>query len=149
VAFSRPAARLALGAALVAPLAITLPAQAEPAPKVQFVRVNFFIPGSDQDGEYIVIRNTTRQPIELKKWFLRDTSGVTYTFGDVTLGPRKRLTIRSGKGKDTSAVLYWGLTSSVWDNQDTASLYNAALREVDSCSWEVSPTTRTEHFFCL
>ncbi|MBB6350051.1 lamin tail domain-containing protein [Nonomuraea muscovyensis] len=133
---------LAAGTAAAALLALT-PAARAAAPAVQFTKVHYDSPGSDRggnaslNGEYAVLKNTTRAPIQLEKWILRDKNGFKYRFPRFTLRPGRSVTVRSGKGTDTSTVLYWGRGWYVWNNTgDTAGVYRAAdLKKIDTCSW--------------
>ncbi|MGW0806635.1 lamin tail domain-containing protein [Nonomuraea sp. NPDC002799] len=132
----------AITAAAVLPLAAT-PAHAA-TPAVQFVKVFYDSPGSDRggntslNGEYAVLRNTTKQAVQLENWILRDDTGYKYTFHAFTLKPGKSVTVRSGQGTDTTTVLYWGRKWYVWNNDgDTAGLYRASdLKKIDACGWQ-------------
>ncbi|WP_081937797.1 lamin tail domain-containing protein [Streptosporangium roseum] len=89
-------------AAALAVLAPAVPAQAAALPAVQITKVYYDSPGSDLrsnaslNGEYVTIKNTTRQAIDLAGWTLRDKTGYTYTFGDdVLLGASESVTSSS------------------------------------------------------
>ncbi|MDF5758988.1 lamin tail domain-containing protein [Spongiactinospora sp. TRM90649] len=148
---------VALGCAVVAlaVLAPVSPAGATAAPKVMFTRVHFDSPGSDRggnqslNGEYAVIKNTTRSRINLEGWILRDANGFKYEFGPVALKAGKQLVIRSGQGDDTGTTVYWNRRWYVWNNdKDTATLYNVARRKVDQCSWRVSASSGPDYTLC-
>ncbi|MFD9948029.1 lamin tail domain-containing protein [Nonomuraea sp. NPDC059023] len=74
---------LACAAALVTTAA---PAQAA-VPKIQLVKVYYDSPGVDRrsnsslNGEYAVVRNTTRAALDLEGWTIADQTGYWYTFG--------------------------------------------------------------------
>ncbi|TMR15482.1 lamin tail domain-containing protein [Nonomuraea turkmeniaca] len=128
-------------AAVVLPLAST-PTQAA-IPVVEFVKVYYDSPGSDRggntslNGEYAVIRNTTKKSIQLEKWILRDVTGYKYRFPRFTLKPGKSVTVRTGQGTDSTTTLYWGRKWYVWNNTgDAAGLYRGSdLKKIDTCSW--------------
>lgn len=128
-------------AAVVLPSAGT-PAQAA-TPVVQIVKVYYDSPGSDRggnvslNGEYAVLRNMSRQSIQLQNWILRDETGYKYRFPSFTLKPGKSVTVRSGQGSNTSTTLYWGRKWYVWNNDgDTAGLYRGSdLKKIDGCTW--------------
>lgn len=128
-------------AAAILPLAAT-PAQAA-TPVVEIVKVFYDSPGSDRggnaslNGEYAVLRNTTRKSIQLERWILRDKTGYKYRFPRFTLRPGKTVTVRSGQGTDTRTTLYWGRKWYVWNNDgDRASLYRGSdLKKIDACDW--------------
>jgi hypothetical protein len=129
--------------AAVCAAAVVVPAlPAEAAPTVRFREVYYNSPGSDTgsntslNGEWIQIGNYGSTSRSLRGWTVRDKSGHTYTFGTFTLGARKIVTLRTGKGSNTQSTRYWGLSSYVWNNSgDTAYLRNSAGTSVDSCSW--------------
>ncbi|GAA2097182.1 lamin tail domain-containing protein [Actinomadura alba] len=127
----------ACGAGLVA-----FAAPAEAASVIQIYRVYYNSPGSDTgsntslNGEWVQLKNTSRTSRSLKSWKLKDKTGYTYTFGTFTLGAGKYVTVRTGKGTNTTTNRYWGRSWYVWNNTgDTAYLRNSAGTLMDSCSW--------------
>ncbi|GAA4198611.1 lamin tail domain-containing protein [Microbispora amethystogenes] len=137
-----------LAAAVTVPL-LAAPAQAA-TPAVQITKIYYDSPGSPDtgsnsslNGEYVQIRNTTRKVVSLKGWTMRDKTkqaGHVYTFGAFTLKPGKTVTLRTGKGKNTSTTLYWGRSGNtfayIWNqDKDTAYLHNAGGKLIDSCSY--------------
>lgn len=132
---------LAFGAAVLAavPL-VAVPAHAA-VPKVQITQIRYNSPGPDRGGnaslnaEYIRFKNTTRKPIDLTGWTLRDNAW-RYTFENVVLRPGKTITLHSGRGRDSTSHLYWGRRWYVWNNdKDVARLEDADGRLVDKCSY--------------
>ncbi|SEG36376.1 Lamin Tail Domain [Nonomuraea solani] len=131
--------------AAVTVFCVALPAQAA-APAIQIVKIYYDSPGADLrsngslNAEYVTLLNTTKRAIDLEGWTVRDKTGYTYEFGpDVLLGPKKRITLRSGQGGDGTASVYWNRKQYVWNNdQDTAYVRNPAGRPVDSCSYKAS-----------
>jgi hypothetical protein len=148
--------RLALCSATLAALTSLIaphPAEAA-APRVEFTKIHFDGPGPDRggnkslNGEYVVIKNTTRKAIDLEGWTLTDAARFKYTFAAVTLKAGKQVTIRSGQGKDTT-TLYWNRKWYVWNNdKDTATLRDDRGRRVDVCSWKVTPRTSKGYTPC-
>lgn len=145
---------LAVAAALSAVvLAPALPAQAAAVPAIQITKVYYDSPGSDLrsnaslNGEYVTILNTTRRPIDLEGWTIRDKTGYQYEFGpDVVLGAKKKITLRSGTGSDGTSTVYWGRRAYVWNNdKDTAYIRNASAKLIDSCSYN---STRVDYINC-
>ncbi|MET7329225.1 lamin tail domain-containing protein [Nonomuraea sp. NPDC005650] len=132
----------AIGVTAVAlPLAATSAQAATPV--VQIVKVYYDSPGSDRggnvslNGEYAVLRNMSRQSIQLANWILRDKTGYKFIFPSFTLKPGKSVTVRSGQGSNTATTLYWGRKWYVWNNDgDTAGLYRGGdLKKIDVCAW--------------
>lgn len=122
-------------------LTTAVPAQAA-TPVAQFVRVWYDSPGSDfrsnasLNAEYVIIKNTTKKPLDLEGWILRDETGYKYVFGDVTVKAGKKIIVRTGQGEDTTTTLYWGRKQYVWNNDgDTATLRNATGKKIDTCGW--------------
>ncbi|MFD1940065.1 lamin tail domain-containing protein [Nonomuraea mangrovi] len=142
---------LALIAALTASTAF---APSSAAPAVQITKVYYDSPGVDRrsntslNGEYVTILNTTRRPVDLEQWTIKDKTGYTYTFGpDAVLGPGKKLTLRTGQGSDTPSTSYWGRRAYVWNNdKDIAYLRDPDGKLIDSCSYNSS---RTDYRNCL
>ena len=132
----------AAATALLASVMVAAPAQAA-NPAVMFTKVYFDSPGSDRggntslNGEYVVLKNTTKKAIQLEKWILRDNTGYKYRFPRLTLKPGKTVTVRSGQGDDGTSTLYWQRKWYVWNNDgDTAGIYRSSdLKKIDTCSW--------------
>ncbi|HEY9371022.1 lamin tail domain-containing protein [Streptomyces sp.] len=132
----------AAAAGVVATALVASPAQAA-TPAVMFTKVYYDSPGSDRggntslNGEYVVVKNTTRKAIQMEQWVLRDKNGFKYRFPRFTLKPGKQVTVRSGQGKDSSTTLFWQRKWYVWNNTgDTAGIYRGSdLKRIDVCSW--------------
>ncbi|AWS45919.1 lamin tail domain-containing protein [Streptosporangium sp. 'caverna'] len=147
---------LALSAAAVAAsvLVPVVPAHAAALPAIQLVKIYYNSPGSPDNGanislngEYAQIKNTTRKAVNLKGWTLRDKTRAAdhiYTFGTFTLGAGKTVTIRTGKGTNTTTNLYWGRGGQgtfnyIWNQaSDAAYVRNASGKLIDSCSYNSS-----------
>ena len=136
---------ISISAAAVTAFAVVaaVPAPAEAAGGIVITKVYVNSPGSDDgsnaslNAEYVTIKNTGTKGKSLKGWTLRDESSHVYTFGTFTLGAGKTVTVRSGKGSNTSATRYWQKTWYAWNNSggDSARLRNASGSAVDKCSW--------------
>ena len=121
------------------PYTITVKAPVSP---IQLGRLQYDSPGTDRatnvsiNGEYVVIQNRGTTARALTGWTVRDAQKHVYKFGAFTLGAKKSMVLRTGKGRNTSTTRYWGLTYHVWDNKgDKAYLRNAAGAAIDYCSW--------------
>ncbi|GIE94053.1 lamin tail domain-containing protein [Paractinoplanes rishiriensis] len=121
----------------------TPPKPATPAVgSVQFTRIQYNAPGTDKtttkslNGEWFRVTNKTKKAISLKGWTVRDAANHVYTFGTFTLGAGKSITVRTGKGTNTSTYRYWGRKGHVWNNGgDTAILRTNAKKTIDTCRW--------------
>ncbi|MFG3436997.1 lamin tail domain-containing protein [Nonomuraea sp. NPDC047897] len=126
------------------------PAQAA-APTVKISRIWYDSPGSPDsganssvNGEYVQVKNTGRSAVNLRGWTVRDQTtraDHVYTFGTFTLRAGKTVTLRTGKGRDTSTTLFWGRSGGgtyayIWNQtKDTGYLRDARGRLVHSCSY--------------
>ncbi|TQS13650.1 lamin tail domain-containing protein [Microbispora hainanensis] len=132
--------------------AVSQPAHAA-GPAVQITKIYFDSPGSPDNGansslngEYVQIKNTTKKAVGLKDWTVRDDtkrSDHVSTFGRFTLGAGKTVTLRTGRGKNTSTTVYWGRSGGtlayIWNQtKDKAFLRNASGKLVDSCAYNSS-----------
>ncbi|MEU8383027.1 lamin tail domain-containing protein [Streptosporangium sp. NPDC048865] len=151
-------------AVLAVALFPVVPAQAAAAsaiPAVQFTKIYYNSPGSPDNGannslngEWAQLRNTTRKAINLRGWTLRDKTSApdhVYMFGAFTLGAGKTVTVRTGKGTDTSTTRYWGRSGGtfayIWNQaSDTGYVRDPSGKLVDSCSYNSS---RVESVSCL
>ncbi|ATG56136.1 hypothetical protein CFK41_16150 [Brachybacterium ginsengisoli] len=144
-----------LAALVVAtPLAIAPPA-AEAAVKkpLDIVTIHYDPAGKDYSKnslyvkEYIQVKNTGTKTLTLTGYVLRDNGPQKFAFPKGTkIAPGKTLTIRSGKGTNTSSTLYWNKSSYIWNNTgDTARLYNAKSTLLESCKYKggVHKATKT------
>lgn len=140
--------RRALFALLCAAAMLTFtvtPAQA--VSPIQFGKVYYDSSGSDTgsntslNAEYIVLKNISTTSRSLTGWTVRDATGYIYKFGTFTLGGGKSVTIRTGKGTNTTTTRYWGRTWYVWNNTgDKAYLRNASGTSMDYCAWTSTGT---------
>ncbi len=91
--------------------------------------------GTDYNGEYVVVQNSTTATLPLGGWLLEDAAGNTYAFPGQDLGAGQSVTVHSGAGTNTSADLYaaWGWT---WNNGgDTAELIAPNGTVADTCTY--------------
>jgi hypothetical protein len=151
--FMRYARTLSAAVATVATGLVLLPIQAQAATgSVHLYKIYYDSPGTDSrstaslNGEYVQVRNTTAKAVSLKGWTLVDASKHTYTFGTYSLGKGKTVTVRTGKGTNTAANRYQGLTGYVWNNdKDTATLKKSTGAKVDTCSYN---SARVDYKMC-
>ncbi|MFJ9079453.1 lamin tail domain-containing protein [Streptomyces sp. NPDC102278] len=115
-------------------------------PRVEISRVQADAPGRDDrsnrslNGEWVEIRNTTRQAVNLRGWTLRDSDGNRYRFNEVRIGGRATIRVHTGSGRDSGTDLFQGKRDHVWDNRaDTATLRDDRNRTVDTESWGAPP----------
>jgi hypothetical protein len=123
-------------------LSIALASPAQAASAIQFGRIQYDPSGADTHSntqinrEYVVIKNLGTTSKSLKGWTVRDNQSHVYTFGTLTLGAGRSVTLHTGKGTNTTTNRYWGLGWYVWNNTgDKATLRNASSGTLDTCSW--------------
>ncbi len=94
-------------------------------------------PGDDNanlNGEWLDIRNTGDEPLDLSGWTVKDESAThRHTFDEgTTVAAGATLRLHTGCGEDTATERYWCMTgSAVWNNSgDTAFLLDAEGRTV-------------------
>ncbi|MEE1927419.1 lamin tail domain-containing protein [Streptomyces sp. TRM 70351] len=144
---------IAAATAVVAAAGLALiPVPAQAAGSVHLYKVYYDSPGSDRgansslNAEYVQIRNTTGASVQLRGWTLTDAVNHRYTFGTFTLAKGKTVTVRTGKGTNTSVNRYQGRAWYVWNNdKDTATLRRANGTRVDVCSYN---STRADYRMC-
>jgi len=122
------------GAAPAAPIATdggrTTTTTGTPTSRLAVTRIHADASGDDfqnLNDEYVVLKNTGTQPLDLSQWTLQDEAGHTYTFPSrFTLAPEARVTIHTGHGTNTASDLYWGSSVPIWNNGgDTIRIMNA------------------------
>jgi len=116
------------------------PAQAATPVKITLIYYNS--PGSDTrantslNAEYVVLKNTTTRTQGITGWTVRDAAGHVYKFPTTTLAAGRTITLRTGKGTNSSTTRYWQQSNYIWNNdRDTAYRRNAAGTLMQSCSY--------------
>jgi competence protein ComEC len=73
--------------------------------------------GDALNDEYIVIKNTGGNFLDLSGWSVKDGDGHVHTFQDgVTLEVGQTLTLYSGQGSQQPANRYWWADEMIWDD---------------------------------
>ncbi|MFJ5811994.1 lamin tail domain-containing protein [Streptomyces sp. NPDC093093] len=111
-------------------------------PRVEISRVQADSPGRDDhsnrslNNEWVEIRNTTRQPVNLRGWTLRDADGNRYRFHDIRIASRGTIRVHTGTGRDSRTDVFQGKREYIWGNRaDTATLRDDRGHTVDTDSW--------------
>ncbi len=103
---------------------------------VQIIYIEYDPPGSDVDGEYVEIKNMGGTAQDMTGWKLRDSATNSYSFPSFSLGPVSTVRIWTGTGTNSAANLYMNKGWSIWNNDgDTATLFDAANQQVDTCTY--------------
>ena len=102
--------------------------------------INYDAAGNDNENlndEYVVLRNTGPEPLDVSGWTVADDGGHTYTFSDgAVVDPDAEVTLRTGSGTDTATTYYWGESGAVWNNGgDVVTVRNATGSTVARVSY--------------
>ncbi|WP_298483204.1 lamin tail domain-containing protein [uncultured Chloroflexus sp.] len=99
---------------------------AEP-PNVSITYIEYDPPGSDLEGEFVVISNASHEPVDLTGWTLIDEGAKhSYTFPAFVLAGGAEVTLWTKAGVNDANNLYWGSHRPIWNNTgDTAILRDA------------------------
>ena len=101
-------------------------------PVVEIVHVEYDPEGSDVEGEYVLLRNTTAITQDLTAWTIEDEDDHIYRLPSFFLGSALSVKVWTGTGQDTETDLYWGSGRGLWDNDgDTATLKDYQGQVVD------------------
>jgi micrococcal nuclease len=108
--------------------------------KLKITKVNPFVTAKKQsraaNQEYIVIRNTSKEEINLDGYYLSYLAA-TYPFVvDSRIKPGKNVTVFIGKGTPTRATQYWGRSRTLLrDSGGTVRLLSERNVPISSKSW--------------
>ena len=140
-------------AAVVALASVLSSTPAGAVSAIQFTKIYYNSPGTDTrsntslNAEYVVVKNKGTTNRSLTGWTIRDYQGHVYKFGTFTLRAGYSVVLHTGKGTNTAANRYWGLTNYVWNNTgyDRATLKNSAGTTQDTCGYT---GTSTGYVYC-
>ncbi len=83
------------------------------------------------NGEWIVLGNTSSDPIHLQDFYFYDESFHQYIFPEIILESGKSIKIFTGSGENTDQFIYAGFSSPIWNNSgDSFILYDFEHRYV-------------------
>lgn len=93
--------------------------------------------GDALNDEYIVIKNTGDNLLDLSGWSVKDGDGHVHTFQDgVTLEVGMTLTLYSGQGSQQPARRYWWADEMVWDDDgETITIFDDTGQKVYTRSY--------------
>lgn len=133
-------------AAVPTPPAPTPVAAATPPPaptpvataRITIAHIEYNPPGRDLDGEYILLRNNTAEPVDMTGWKLSDGGGRhSFTFPAFRLAPGAQVKLWTRAGAANAANLYWANRGAIWNNAgDTATLKDTTGSVVASYSYQ-------------
>jgi len=105
-------------------------------PVIEIVFIEYDPEGSDVEGEYLLLRNTTQDAQDLAGWTIEDGDGRQFRFDSFVLGPNATVKVWTGTGQDSETDVYWGYGVGLWDNDgDRAVLKDYQGRTVATYSY--------------
>ncbi|MFD8146806.1 lamin tail domain-containing protein [Streptomyces sp. NPDC059708] len=87
------------------------------------------------NGEWVEVKNTGRNAVNLRGYTLTDRQGNRYRFNDLRLDGGSAVRVHTGKGRDSRHDVYQDRRRQIWDERDTATLRDARGNVVDTESW--------------
>ena len=103
---------------------------------VRIKRVNYNAKGKDEEnlnGEYVVLRNTSRESVNLSNFRIKDESHNVFIFPEGSyIDGEEEVVVYTGKGLTGNNRFYWNHGTPVWNNDhDTVYLIDADGSIVD------------------
>ena len=110
----------------------TIPAQGESvAPAVTLqpdeqvsIEIVSVVGAGTLNTEIVVVRYNGEGELGLLNWQLKDDSGNTFTFPQLTLYTDGAVQVHTASGTDTVVDLYMGLRDPIWESGESAKLYD-------------------------
>ena len=98
---------------------------------IRIFGILFNPPGSEPQGEFLLIQNDRTVAVDLAGWTLRDLADHVFTFPAFTLAPGHDVRVWTGIGMNDPGNLFWGRRQAIWNNTgDVAMLRDAAGTEI-------------------
>jgi len=76
------------------------------------------------ETEVVVVRYNGEGELGLANWQLKDDSGNTFTFPQLTLYTNGAVQVHTTSGTDTVVDLYMGLRDPIWESGESARLFD-------------------------
>lgn len=120
------------------PVAVAPAAASMGQASVMIAHVERNLANTDAVGEYVLLRNTSAQPIDMTGWILRDGGNKHhFIFPAFILVAGAEVKLWSKTGANTAADLYWNERGAVWNNtSDTAHLVDAHGNEISRFAYQ-------------
>lgn len=88
------------------------------------IKISSVIGAGTLETEVVVIKFEGEGQLNLTSWQLKDESGNTFTFPQLTLYQNGAVQVRTTTGTDTVIDLYWGIGEAVWSSGENARLFD-------------------------
>lgn len=89
------------------------------------VKISSVVGAGVLESEIVVVKFEGADELNLSSWQLKDDSGNTFTFPQLTLYQNGAVQIHTIAGTDSVIDLYWGIGEAVWSSGENASLYDS------------------------
>jgi hypothetical protein len=77
-------------------------------------------------AEWVVVRYTGDDQINLANWELRDGDKNVFVFPQLILHPNGAVQVHTASGTNTVIDLYWGKSDPVWESGEEAQLFDSS-----------------------
>ena len=111
------------------PQPVTASTQGESAPLLPVdeqvpVEIISVVGAGTLEAEVVVVRYNGEGELGLANWQLKDDSGNTFTFPQLTLYTNGAVQVHTASGTDTVVDLYMGLRDPIWESGESARLFD-------------------------
>jgi hypothetical protein len=89
------------------------------------VKISSVVGSGVLTSEVVIVKFEGEGELDITSWQLKDDSGNTYTFPNVTLYPSGAVQVHTVAGTDTVIDLYWGIGDAVWNSGEEARLFDS------------------------
>jgi hypothetical protein len=89
------------------------------------VKIMSVIGAGTLSAEWVVVKYTGEDQINLANWELRDGDKNVFVFPQLILHPNGAVQIHTTSGTNTVIDLYWGEESPVWESGEEAQLFDS------------------------
>lgn len=89
------------------------------------IKISSVVGAGTLESEIVVVKFEGEGELNLASWQLKDESGNTFTFPQLTLYQNGAVQVHTIGGTDTVIDLYWGIGDSVWSSGENARLYDS------------------------
>lgn len=85
--------------------------------------IEYSTSGPDVTGEYVLIQNQGKDPVDMSNWSLADKASHIFRFPEFILNPGAQVRVWTRAGINTGTNLFWESKIAIWNNTgDTATL---------------------------
>ena len=78
------------------------------------------------NAEWVVVKYTGEDQLNLANWELRDEDRNVFVFPQLVLHPDGAVQVHTASGTNTVIDLYWGESDAVWESGEDAKLFDSS-----------------------